>query len=174
MIFKQKKGITLIELIIAIAILAIISSVALPYFHEIMAQQEMKKITHKLTASIRLAKSHAIIQHSNVVICPSSNYLTCQTDKWNSGFIVFFDQNKNKQLDINEKTILTDSTKLKYGNLDWRGALRNPSLTFQAENGLPRGFNGSFYYCSTFYIQKHQKIILSPMGHTRAEKSTDC
>lgn len=174
MIFKKKNGFTLIELIIVVTILAIISTLALPYFHEIMAQQEMKKIIHKLTSSIQLAKSHAAIEHRNVVICPSSDHLNCQNNKWSSGFISFVDNNKNKQVDRDEKIIFIESTNLKYGNLDWRGTLSTPSLTFQAENGLPRGFNGSFYYCSTLYVQKHQRIILSPMGHTRTEKLSNC
>ena len=43
MFFKQKNGFTLIELIMTVAILAIITILALPYFHEVMAKQETIK-----------------------------------------------------------------------------------------------------------------------------------
>ena len=59
MFFKQKNGFTLIELIITIAILAILTILALPYFHEIMAKQETIKTSNKLISSIQLAKSQA-------------------------------------------------------------------------------------------------------------------
>ena len=173
MISKQKTGFTLIELIVTLAILAIITSIALPYFHETMAKQEIKKITHTLVSSIQLAKSHAAIHHTNVVICPSQNKVNCQANHWNSGFIVFLDTNKNRQADTGEKIISTESTELQYGNLNWRGTLSIPSLTFQAENGLPNGSNGSFYYCS-IYQQPHYKIVLSRMGHTRIENPLSC
>ncbi|WP_425919240.1 GspH/FimT family pseudopilin [Acinetobacter sp. TSRC1-2] len=173
MISKQKNGFTLIELIITLAIIAIIVSIALPYFHETMARQEIKNITNKLISSIQLAKSHAVIHHTNVVLCPSQNKLSCQARHWNSGFIVFLDSNKNRQVDADEKIISTESTELKYGSLDWRGTLNTPSLTFQAENGLPNGSNGSFYYCSN-YQQTHNKILLSRMGHARIENPLTC
>ena len=173
MISIQKKGFTLVELIVTLAVLAIMTSIALLYFHETMAKQEIKNITHKLISSIQLAKSHAAIHHTNVVICPSQNRVNCQASYWNSGFIVFLDVNKNRQVDTGEKIIDTQSTELKYGNLDWRGTLSIPSLTFQASNGLPNGSNGSFYYCST-YQQTHYKILLSRMGHTRIENPLTC
>src|SRR5690606_31812126 len=97
---------------------------------------------------------------TNVVICPSPNKVNCQANHWNSGFIVFLDTNKNRQADTGEKIISTESTELKYGNLDWKGTLSIPSLTFQAENGLPNGSNGSFYYCY-IYQQPHYKIVLN-------------
>ncbi len=76
-------------------------------------------------------------------------------------------------MDANEQIILTESTDLKYGNLDWRGTLSIPSLTFQAANGLPIGSNGSFYYCSSDQ-QPSRKIILSDMGNVRIEKLLTC
>ena len=173
MFFKQKNGFTLIELIMAVAILAILTILALPYFHEIMAKQETIKTSNKLISSIQLAKSQASLHHSNVVICPSQDKLNCQVNHWNSGFIIFLDSNKNRQVDANEQIILAESTDLKYGNLNWRGTLSIPSLTFQAANGLPIGSNGSFYYCSTAQ-QPAYKIILSHMGNVRIEKPLTC
>ena len=100
-------------------------------------------------------------------------WLFVQASHWNSGFIVFLDVNKNRQVDTEEKIIDPQSTELKYGNLVWRGTLSIPSLTFQASNGLPNGSNGSFYYCST-YQPTHYKILLSRMGHTRIENPLTC
>ncbi|CAB1209893.1 GspH/FimT family pseudopilin [Acinetobacter bouvetii] len=173
MIFEQKNGFTLVELIVTLAVLVILIAFAIPYFHEIMAKQEVRHFTNKLISNIQFAKSQATLHHSNVVLCPSQNKLNCQSNQWNSGFIVFLDHNKNRLVDTNEQIISTETTDLKYGNLDWRGTLSIPSLTFQAENGLPIGSNGSFYYCS-LSAQPHNKLVLSPMGHTRIETPANC
>ena len=173
MIFHIKNGFTLFELIVSCAILAILVSISLPYFHDSMARQEIKNSSHQIISSIQLAKSHAAIQHNNVVICPSQNRTSCQADQWQSAFIIFIDRNKNRQVDADERIISTQSTNLKYGLLNWKGALRIPSLTFQSTNGLPIGSNGSFYYCSTSN-QPHYKILLSTMGNTRIEQPPAC
>ena len=173
MLFRQKNGFTLLELIISCAILAILIIIGLPYFQDIMAKQEINKISHQILANIQLAKSHAAIQQSNVVICATQNQRSCQANQWQLGFIVFLDSNKNRQLDIQEQIIATELTNLKYGTLNWRGTLSIPSVTFQAPNGLPIGSNGSFYYCST-YNQPHYRFVLSNMGHVRIEYPRTC
>lgn len=173
MFFRQIKAFTLIELIVTITILAIITTIALPHFHGLMAKQEIKSTTHNLIMSMHLAKNHAAIQHNNVVICPSADGLNCQANSWNSGYLGFMDINKNRQVDVDEKIIFTRAINLKYGNLDWRGTLSIPSLTFQASNGLPNGSNGSFYYCSSDQVT-HSKVVLSRMGHIRVEHPVNC
>lgn len=173
MLFQNKNGFTLVELIVTLAIFAILSTIALPYFQDIKAKQEVNTTTNKLISTIQLAKSHASIYHSNVVICPSQNKVNCQTNQWTTGLLVFLDSNKNRQIDTGEKIIYTESTDLKYGHLDWKGTLNVPSLTFQAENGLPIGSNGSFYYCS-IVSDHHQKLVLSAMGHMRIENLSTC
>lgn len=173
MLFKFKNGFTMIELVITVAILAITTSIALPYFHDFRAKQEVKKISSLLSSTIQSAKSHAAIQHSNVVICPISNQQSCENSNWNTGFILFVDNNKNRQVDLDEKIIATEFMDLKYGNLNWRGTLSLPSLTFQASSGLPNGSNGSFFYCSTHQLA-HHRVVLSRMGHIRVENPAIC
>ncbi|WP_349927513.1 GspH/FimT family pseudopilin [Acinetobacter sp. A1-4-2] len=173
MLFEQKNGFTLVELIVTLAIFAILATIALPYFQDMKAKQEVNATTNKLISTIHLAKSQATLYHTNVVLCPSQNKVNCQTSQWTAGLLVFLDSNKNRQIDTGEKIIYTESTDLKYGHLDWRGTLSVPSLTFQAENGLPIGSNGSFYYCS-MVSDHHRKLVLSAMGHIRIENLSSC
>ena len=173
MFFINKKAFTLFELMITISIIIIICTVALPHFHQYMAAQERTKTLNTLRNNIHAAKNIANLQRQNITICPSQDLLHCQNDQWNMGFIVFIDNNKNRRIDINETIIRTEQQQLKYGNLDWRGALNLPSLSFKAENGLPLGSNGTFYYCS-MQSQDHFKLVMSKMGQTRAEPLNAC
>ncbi|MDM1270599.1 prepilin-type N-terminal cleavage/methylation domain-containing protein [Acinetobacter indicus] len=165
-------GFSLFELIVVMAIIGIISAIALPHFQQYLAQQEAKRIRYLLQYSINLAKSQALTYRANIVICPSADLQQCQNNQWNSGFIIFIDHNRNRSLDSGESIVLTEKTRLKYGNLEWKGALSLPSLRFNAQQGLPLGSNGSFYYCSGF--TPNQRIFLSNRGFLRIEFPNSC
>jgi len=170
---KITRAFTIVELIICIALIAIIASIALPYFHEYRSKQEAKNIPIKLSQINRYARSQAAVFHQNIVICPSQDSLSCQANQWNKNMLVFIDKNKNRQVDTGEQILQIDVLNLKYGNLSWRGALSLPSVTYQAHTALPIGSNGSFYYCST-HLSNQQRIVLSKMGHIRIESLSSC
>ena len=168
----RKNGFTLFELIVTLAISAILVMIALPHFHQLMAEQELKRIQYSLLSSLKIARSHALTHHSNVVICPTQNFVQCSKQNWNTGFLIFMDRDRNRQIDENEYIIYTEKTALKYGTLDWRGTLNIPSVTFNAQQGLPIGSNGSFFYCSST-VSNH-RLVLNKMGITRTEFTSEC
>ena len=170
---KIIRAFTIVELIICIAMIAILVSIALPYFHDYRSKQEAKNIPIKLSQINRYARSQAAVFHQNIVICPSQDSLSCQANQWNKNMLVFIDKNKNRQVDTGEQILQIDVLNLKYGNLSWRGALSLPSVTYQAHTALPIGSNGSFYYCST-HLSNQQRIVLSKMGHIRIESLSSC
>ena len=170
---KITRAFTIVELIICIALIAIVASIALPYFHEYRSKQEAKNIPIKLSQINRYARSQAAVFHQNIVICPSQDSLSCQANQWNKNILVFIDKNKNRQVDVDEQILHIDVLNLKYGNLSWRGTLSLPSVTYQAHTALPIGSNGSFYYCST-HLSSQQRIVLSKMGHIRIESLSSC
>ncbi|MCO8095072.1 GspH/FimT family pseudopilin [Acinetobacter lwoffii] len=170
---KITRAFTIVELIICIAMIAILVSIALPYFHDYRSKQEAKNIPIKLSQINRYARSQAAVFHQNIVICPSQDSLSCQANQWNKNMLVFIDKNKNRQVDTGEQILQIDVLNLKYGNLSWRGALSLPSVTYQAHTALPIGSNGSFYYCST-HLSNQQRIVLSKMGHIRIESLSSC
>ncbi|MCO8096595.1 GspH/FimT family pseudopilin [Acinetobacter lwoffii] len=170
---KITRAFTIVELIICIAMIAILVSIALPYFHEYRSKQEAKSIPIKLSQINRYARSQAAVFHQNIVICPSQDSLSCQANQWNKNMLVFIDKNKNRQVDVDEQILHIDALNLKYGNLSWRGALSLPNVTYQAHTALPIGSNGSFYYCST-HLSSQQRIVLSKMGHIRIESLSSC
>lgn len=165
-------GFTLSELTVVIAILAITACFAVPLYRDLMISSEVDLLKKTLTIHIQKAKTDAQIYHKNVTLCASQDLMNCHND-WNKGFIGFVDNNQNRQKDPTEKLLFTNSFNNKYGSLDWRGTLRINSLTFQGDTGLPRGSNGSFFYCLNT-SNHHTQIILSSMGHLRSQEISTC
>lgn len=173
MYIKRNNAFTIVELIVVISTLAILTTLAVPLFQEYQSKQEANSIYQKITAVNRYARSQSAVLRQNIVICPTLNLSTCQTNQWSNAWLVFVDQNKNRQVDAGETVLHVDHLRLKHGQLDWRGALSVPSINYQAQTNLPIGSNGSFYYCS-FQHSYYYKIVLSKMGHLRKENLNTC
>ena len=169
----KSPGFTLLELAITLAILMIMATIALPLYHQFMASVELKNSSRLLTIHIQKAKYDAIIRHKNVVLCPSSDQLVCNTN-WDNRVISFVDNNRNLQHDLNEELLTSIDLNHHYGSMKLqRFGKKQNSIIFQGSSGLPIESNGSFIYCSYDQL-KNFKLILSKMGHVRLEELKNC
>jgi len=97
--FKQKQeGITIIELMIVIAIAAILLAIAAPSFNEYITDTQMVSTTSQLSGDLNRARSEAIKRNSWVLVCARSNDATCGSD-WNNGWLVCADNEPNDACD---------------------------------------------------------------------------
>ncbi|MFI8010908.1 GspH/FimT family pseudopilin [Acinetobacter sp. ABJ_C4_1] len=169
----RSPGFTIVELSITLVILVIMSVIAIPLYHQFMASAELKNTPRVLTIHIQKAKSDAITKHKNIVICPSSDQLVCNTN-WNNRLISFVDNNRNLQHDLNEELLTSIDLNHTYGSMKLqRFGKKQNSIVFQGSSGLPIESNGSFIYCSYDQL-KNFKLVLSKMGHVRLEELQNC
>lgn len=84
-------GFTLIELIIAMMVVAILATAALPSFQAMLQSNRVATRNNELLASLGLARSEAIKTNIGAGICASADGATCGTD-WNAGWIVWGEQ----------------------------------------------------------------------------------
>lgn len=88
-IYKMR-GFTLIEILVAIAILAIVMAIAIPDFTSTIQNNTIATISNDLISSINLARSEAVKRNVTVSICATSNSnFTACGNNWNLGWLVF-------------------------------------------------------------------------------------
>jgi len=83
-------GFSLIELMVTIAIVAILLAVAFPSFEGSLRSNRVATATNELMASLSLARSEAIRNPTGAALCTSTNGTACGGD-WNDGWMVWID-----------------------------------------------------------------------------------
>ena len=90
---NRNKGYSLIELLVTVAILGILISVALPNFQDTIESNVTNSQAKLFITTLNLARSEAIKRGTNVGICPSNDGIDCDAASWSTGWIVFVDVN---------------------------------------------------------------------------------
>lgn len=84
-------GFTLVELMVTIAVMAILLGIAVPSFNEAMLGSKLSSFANSLSGSALLARSEAIKRNAPVTLCVSSTGTACGTGSWEQGWIVISD-----------------------------------------------------------------------------------
>jgi type IV fimbrial biogenesis protein FimT len=85
---RQSFGFTLVELLIGVAVLAVLMAIAVPSFSASRLNGQLRSAANGLVASANLARSEAIKRGSIVRMCVSSNGTACGTGNWRQGWII--------------------------------------------------------------------------------------
>lgn len=99
---RIQQGVSLLELMIAIAILAIILFLGVPSFQSFFESSRARAMTNDMAAALQLARSEAIKRRQPVFVCVRDNDPSiedaCGADNtnWNTGWMVYyFDKDDN-------------------------------------------------------------------------------
>ena len=176
----RTSGLTLIELMVTVSILAILMAVAIPSFQSMIASSKLTTATNDFMATLGQARSEAIRRGSRVTVCKSADGSQCvTTGDWEQGWIIFNDSvrsGSSASVDTGETIIfaapaLTGGVVMK-GNLDY--------VSFAAD-GQPKNMSGAPYFgtiriCSTAASLTNDKrardLILTRAGRSAIELKT--
>ena len=101
---KMANGFTFIELLVAIVVVTILTTIGIPSFNEQLTRYRMKTEVDKWHLALNMARQAAITNNHIVTMCPSNNGLSCSSI-WQDGAIIFVDINKDHQRQSNEQLI---------------------------------------------------------------------
>ena len=170
-VMQRESGFTLIELMLAIALVAILLATAVPALDDFTNNSRQTGAINDFVSAMHLARNTAITTNSRVTMCPSAGGANCEITGWSSGFIVFRDANSSGSVDAGE-TIVTasggaDGLTIQSGEF--------PQFLMYRPNGRAMtvavtGNSGEFSVCDNRGADKAKVILVELSGRPRLSK----
>lgn len=179
---KQQTGLTLIELIVVLAVAAIITTTAIPGFQNFIQNNRMSTTVHAFVTSLHLARSEAVKRGDNVTICKSADNATCTgAGGWDQGWIVFVDNNGNGIRETGSEELIRAQNELQ-GGTTITGQDDVDSYISYAGTGFARKVGGgnininksTLVFCDKRKWGDHAKaLFITSTGSLRVTSATD-
>ena len=154
-----QRGMTLIQLVITLSIVAITAQFASPAYHTLTEQQRRQTTAEQLANSLRKARSEALIRHQYVVI-------HALDDDWSNGWRVILDESGQGHTDENNPVLAEKQNR----NLI-PVAANSPVKHYVRFNPLGEpllsagGFQaGTLHVCQVKEALSHYQIVLAKSG----------
>jgi type IV fimbrial biogenesis protein FimT len=165
---QRQSGAAIIGQVMTLAIISITISVASPSLHELYFDNLLTARVNTFVSHLHYARSEAINRNQRVIMCRSSDGLSCERNAgWHLGWIIFPDINRNRQRE-NDETILRREQSSHERLLITSGSRRR--IVFQPQGSTP-GSNGTYTFCAAGHPALARAVILSNTGRPRFSKS---
>lgn len=101
---SRQYGFTLVELLVTIAVVMVLTVLAVPSFQTFLAGRQIEATADTLVSDFRYARSEAVKRANRVTICPSITGSSCTGSGglWKNGWIVFVDEDGDGTVDVGD------------------------------------------------------------------------
>ena len=157
-------GTTLVELLTALTVVAVLATVAVPSLHTFHLNARRAAVVNEFLHSLFLARSEAIKRAQIVSVCPSSDGRSCApgAGDWTRGWIVFANRDRDDppERDAGEHLIVRSE--------GWPGGSITSNRRAYSFRPITQGVvNGTIVFCDARGSAHARAIIISHTGRPR-------
>lgn len=156
-------GLTLVDLLVALAVAAILLTQVVPAFSGLLQDNRMTGTINDLVGDLNAARSAAIRYGEQAVVCKSADRASCtKAGRWDQDWLVVVDSDRDREVDGTEPILRTgrppsDGPTVSYS------AFPTDNYVVYYPSGLIRG-NGTFTFCDKRGAGKAKAVILAKAG----------
>lgn len=158
---KRTQGFTLFELLVTVAILGIVTAIAMPSLSEFVVKMRVDGEISQLQRMLLTARNGAISNEQSVTVCPLNASNVCQND-WKGEITVFTDidndgifeaANNEERIKVKEANTTNDTLTFSYAR-----------VTYAPDGFLGGIYNATFKYCPESFSDLSRGIIISKVS----------
>ena len=160
-------GYSLYELIITVAVVALVLTIGVPSFGKIVSDHRLKVEVDALFHAIHLARKESIVRRRAVTLCASADGWNCvQSFDWSNGWIMFvnLDRDAPATRDLGEPLLQQFAVSL-------HNEVVANRQSFSFRTTALRATNGTFIFCDKARRAAPRALIVSYTGRPRVSRT---
>lgn len=171
---RANRGVTLVELLAAVVILALLATMAVPTLTRWTRGNRLAVGINRFHRTLTLARSQAIEHSGHVVVCKSSDGRGCEAaGGWEQGWLIFFDPAADEQCqdddadgrcDLDGGLIIRAERGFTQG-MTLRGTGNTADAVAFKGSGFAEGYPGTLTLCTASGAARG--LVLSMQGRIR-------
>ena len=165
---RRNGGVTTVEMIVALALLAVLTCAAVPSFAKLVSREQLVAAQTDLMASLRYAREQASRSGRRTIVCPSLDGQHCEAiTRWELGWVVGYAERGTSPYRIQGEPWHVHS-----GHPDLRIASSQGrrSVVFQAM-GHASGSNIGILICDPKRAELALQVFVSNSGRIRGARA---
>lgn len=112
---KRVRGVSLVELMVAVGVLAVLLAVAVPSYRGVIKRNQVSAASNALLADLSYARSEAVTRGTIVSVCPSTDGIHCDSNTaYKSGWMIYAYEPGKGKADTAYDSASTDNSLLRY------------------------------------------------------------
>jgi type IV fimbrial biogenesis protein FimT len=171
---QKLRGMTLIELLVTLAIAAILMTLAGPSFVRMIKSNSMSGTVNTFLADVRFARSEAVRRGGRVIMCrsadpeavvPACAAATATTKGWADGWIVFFDKDGSGDWNAGDTTLRVQSAIKGIDSIQESTAANATKFKFTATGRLQDNASAAkLQFGGSDYATELQRVVCVGLG----------